>query len=406
MMQMEKKSFRPIILFLAFLGLLIDYFDRSALAYAITPLQKTFHVNNAEFGLIGAAFGVGYLVMTPIAGILVDRFGAKKIWTIGAFFWSLACGLISIASGFWTLFLFRGLLGVAEAPAFPALMRVAVDWLPTKKQAGGLGFSLVAVPLSSVIGAFGISALILHLGWRWMFLILAILSLLFAIAWALFYRDAKKPIPQSSLPSTSWKFLLFNPALLANNFAFFSFGYLIFFALVWLPGYYEQTYHIELSAIPLFVILPWLIGVILLLTGGVLSDWLWKKTHSTRIARSHQIWICQVVSACCFIPVIMAHSHSLTIAIIFVSLGIGIGIMPNAVFYVINADLARDKAGTSLGIMDAFFALSGIVAPAATGLLSHWTRNFDAAFILMMVLTFTSALGIFIFHKEKYFQTP
>ena len=394
-----------MIIFLCFLGILIDYFDRSALAYAITPLQQAFHLNNIDFGLIGSAFGVGYFFTTPLGGLLVDKWGARKIWGGTALLWSFACGLISIATGFWTLFVCRSLLGISEAPVFPALMRVAVDWLPVKKRARFLSMGLAAVPFASVIGASLISVLILHVGWRWMFLILGALGLSWSILWYVLFRDIPvKPIiePKTHL-KTSWQFLLFNPALLANNIAFFTFGYVLFFALVWLPGYYEQVYHIKLHNIPLFVTLPWLLGTLFVIAGGILSDWVWKKTHSIRAARSHQIWICQLLSAGCFIPVII-WGHSLMISLIFISLGIGIGLMPNAAFYALNGDLTPDKAGTSLGIMDAFFALAGIISPVLTGLLSHLTGNFNAAFLLLILLSVISALGVFLFQHEKALQ--
>ena len=85
------------------------------------------------------------------------------------------------------------------------------------------------------------------------------------------------------------------------------------------------------------------------------------------------------------------------------SLGIGFGLMPNAAFYVINTDLCQDRAATSLGIMDCFFAAAGILAPILTGLLANQTGNFEAALVLMVVFTLTSVAGILIFHQpDKY----
>jgi nitrate/nitrite transporter NarK len=184
---------------------------------------------------------------------------------------------------------------------------------------------------------------------------------------------------------------------MANNYAFFAFGYLLFFAITWLPGYLEQTYGIKVREAGWFLIAPWLTATILLLLGGVLSDWLWNKTHSIRIARSHMIWICQVISALCFIPVVLY--HSIWVAAIGISLGVGFGLMPNAAFYAINADLARDRAGTSLGIMDCAFALAGILAPLLTGWLSNVTGNFSVAFTLLILLTFSAALVILLFQR-------
>jgi nitrate/nitrite transporter NarK len=162
-----------------------------------------------------------------------------------------------------------------------------------------------------------------------------------------------------------------------------------------MPGYLEQTYGIQVERVGLFLIAPWLTATILVLLGGWLSDYLWLQTKNIRIARSHLIWICQTLSALCFIPVVL--SHSLLISIICISLGVGLGMMPNAAFYAINADLARDRAATSLGIMDCAFAVSGILAPLLTGLLTQIIGNFSGAFALLATLTFTSALAVIFF---------
>lgn len=407
--------YRWTVILFTFIAIVITYLDRSALSYAITPLEKTFNLTNTDFGIIAAAFGVGYLIMTIVGGVLVDRYGAREIWSISAILWSLACASIGFATGFSWLLISRLALGLMEGPSFPALTRVNADWLPVSERARSLGIGLAAVPMASVIGAPLISNLIVAVGWRWMFIILGTLGIIWAIVWFIIFRDkpgASTHVSKSELEyiekglestqsahlkqKSTWKFLLFNRVFLANNFAFFSFGYLLFFAITWLPGYLEQTYDIKINEAGLFLILPWVTATILILFGGWLSDYLWNKTHSMRLSRSHLIWICQVVSALCFIPAIV--SHSLIIAVVSISLGVGIGLMPNAAFYAVNTDLARDRAATSLGIMDCAFAAAGILAPFLTGILSSISGNFALAISLLVVLSFTSALAIIFFH--------
>jgi ACS family hexuronate transporter-like MFS transporter len=134
---------------------------------------------------------------------------------------------------------------------------------------------------------------------------------------------------------------------------------------------------------------------VLLILGGIISDALWRKTQSIRLSRSHIIWVCQLLSGLSFLPLVF--SHSLTVALISITFGVGFGLMPNAAFYAINADLARDRAATSLGIMDCGFAAAGILAPLLTGWLSTVTGNFISAISLLIGLTFTSAIAIILF---------
>lgn len=407
---------------LAFLGIIINYLDRGALAYAIGPIQSFFHLNNSQFGIIAGAFGIGYLFMTFMGGILVDKYGAHRIWTFFSLAWSLVTIFFGLASGFWAFFSLRFALGLAEGPAFPALSRVVTDWLPQHQRGRALGLSLAAVPFASVIGAPLISSLIAVFNWQIMFLALGTLGITWTLAWYRFFYDSpvdnihlaipdKKQIRASQLPRslpvkpTSWRYLFLNPCLLANNYAFFSFGYLLFFSLTWLPGYFEQTYHLSLKHVGLFLILPWLLGTLGILLGGFLSDYIFQRTHSLRQSRGHIIWVCQLLSATCFIPLLS--SPSLFTAILFISLAVGLGLTPNAAFYAINADLAQDKVATSLGIMDSGFALSGMLAPVLTGFLTHFLSNFDSAILLMAGLNLSAALAVFCFlHPDRHIQHP
>lgn len=406
------KSYRWFIIVLAFLATIINYLDRTALSYAITPLQQTYHLTNTDFGIIASAFGIGYLIMTVIGGVLVDKFGARKIWTFFAILWSIACASIGLATGFAWLFIFRMLLGITEGPNFPALTRVAADWLPVKERARALALGLAAVPFASVIGAPFISQLVANVGWRLMFIVLGALGLIWAICWVSLFRNTPKEsrfVNQEELAiihkehgslnqsKTSWRFMLSNRTLLINNYAFFAFGYLLFFAITWLPGYLEQTYHMQIKNVGWFLVAPWLLATLFILAGGVISDWLWQKTKSIRFSRSHIIWICQLLSVFCFIPLLF--THSIVVTACSITFGVAFGLMPNAAFYAINADLAFDRAGTSLGIMDAAFAIAGILAPLLTGWLAHITGNFEGAILLMMTFTFSSAMLILLFQK-------
>lgn len=398
-----KSYYRWWIMGLAAIGIIITYLDRMALSYAIQPLEQGFTLNNDDFGLIAAGFGVGYLLMTILGGILVDRYGARRIWSGSAGLWAIACIALGLATGFWWLLVFRVVLGIAEGPGFPALTRATADWLLPQEQGRAFALALMAVPLSSVIGAPVLSHLVIHIGWRWMFIAIGGLSLIWGLLWWLLFKDRPalqdktNPIPTS----TPWRFLLTNPTLLTNNIAFFAFGYVIFFALTWLPGYFEQVYHVKLQTIGWFLTIPWLTAAFMLLLGGFLTDWLHQTYHSLRIARSHLIWSCQLLSAACLLSVPFCHSP--LAAIIGISFGLGFSMMPNAVYYAINTDLSKDKAATSLGLMDGAFALAGILAPYLTGKLTMLTGNFNCAIYLMAAITLIAALAVFLGqHPDRF----
>lgn len=418
-------NYRWTIITLGFIITLINYLDRSALSYTRKALAGEFGLNDADFGYIGSAFAITYMIMTTVGGIMVDKWGAHKVWPAAAILWSAATAMMGLASGFWMLFAFRLFLGITEGPHFPALTRAVADWLPKNERARATAIGLAAVPFASVIGGPLITSLIVSLGWKGMFVVLGALGVIWSVAWVILFRDYPESSPHVSdaelnhiregqvqdrqikdserrshhlaVGKTTWRFMLLNPSLMSNNIAFFAFGYLLFFAIYWLPSYLEKTYDMHLKEVGVFVVAPWLTAAILLAAAGFISDWVMKKTGSARLARTHMIWICQGLSAISFIPLMF--THDLNVSMISISLGIGLGLMPNACFYALNTDLAKDRAATSLGIMDSFFAFGGILAPALTGFILQSTGSFSAAIGVVVVLNIASVIGIILFQK-------
>lgn len=408
------KGFRWFVMFMIFLACVINFLDRSALAYVIEPLQKTYGLSNADFGLISSAFGISYLFMTLIGGLLVDKYGSRKVLTLFSIFWSLTSACIGLVTGFYSLFILRVFLGMAEGPAFPSLTRVSSDWLPAKEKAKALALSLAAVPFSSVIGAPFITQLITHFGWRTMFYILGSLGIIWSIMWYIIFRDHPNDNPfiteteknyieshqQFQKPSNSKAKtldLFKNPQLIMAYLSYFCLGYLLSFSISWLPGYLHQTQQMSIEKTGLFLTLPWMIATIFILIGGACSDWLWKKTHSINVSRFYLIAAGQMLSAIALLPLLK--TPSIEIIAISISLGLGFGLFPMSAFYSLNSDLAHRQAGTSQGIMSGCLGLASFIAPALTGWLSATHGDFKKAILMIIVLSFSSALLILLAHQ-------
>lgn len=401
----------------AFVGILICYMDRSALSYAITPIEHDLSLNNNQFGMILSAFGIGYLIMVSISGVLVDRCGAKKIWAIAAFLWSIATVMVGLCSTFSAILILRLLVGVFESPSLPSLSRVATNWLPINERNRSLSLGLAAVPFSAVIGAPLSTFLISNYGWREMFIVLGFVGVGWMIGWVILFHDSPQqsklisknelnileaekrasPLQMRDNQTTAWKFILLNKTFWINNYAFFAFGYLLFFGVTWLPGYLEQTFHLKLKTVGWFLVVPWLMSTIAIILTGYLCDLLWIKTKSLRISRSVVMGLLLVMSALCFIPTIL--TNNIEIAMIFVALALSFGLAPNSSFYAINADLAPDKVATSLGIMIMFFSCAGVLAPLITGFLSNLTGNFKSAIMVMLFLNISAGFLVLLFQN-------
>jgi MFS transporter, ACS family, aldohexuronate transporter len=423
---MSRTQFRWIIIGLIFFITLINYIDRASISFAIGDISQELQLNASQQGLILGAFGIGYIITTFFGGIAVDRFGSRIVLLICVFLWSIATLFTGFAFVFLMIYLARALLGVAEGPNFPALTRAVSDWLAPHERAIALGNTLVAVPLAIAIGAPIVSSLIVYAGWRGMFIILGLIGLAWIPIWWFLFRDSPeksryvneselnhirsgdhthRPIADKTELSThksnkgTWAFLLSNPTLLANNWSFFVFGYFLFFFMTWLPSYLQTTQGLNLHEVGIFVFIPWVVAALMLYVTGYISDIILRRTGNLRYARSYLIWISQLLAAMCVIPIIF--TTSLSAEILFITLAVGFSMSANASYYVINVDIAKERAGTSLGIMDTGFAISGAIAPVLTGYLINLTGNYNIAFWILALLGLSSVLVVFCFHHPE-----
>jgi len=415
-------NYRWVVTSLILFITLINFIDRSAISFVIEPLKKEFHFSDTQFGMILSAFGLGYVLLTAFGGWLVDHYGARMIWPIAAIAWSICVALLGVAVGFWSFIGLRFLLGVTEGPHFPAMTTSISHWLPKKERARALSLGLVAIPLSSVIGAPITSYLVADFGWRVMFFIVSFMGIIWAGVWWWVFRDRPRDCPylgsdelkliessrheenKANHQKIDWRFILTHPALIANNVAYFAFGYMLFFATLWLPGYFLSQHGLNLKEVGWYLMIPWLVGAIFLKLGGIISDKIYKKTLSSRFARAHLIWVSQLLAAIFF--VCLSFADSLVLSLTFLSLGLGFGLMPQSAFFSVNIDVAKDRAGSSQGITSSCLSLSGIIAPAMTGWLVDLTGNYRGAFLLLSALTIIAVVTVILFHHpDRKFET-
>lgn len=423
MKNMRPSHYRWVVASLVFFITLVNFIDRSAISFVIEPLKKEFNFTDTQFGMILSAFAVGYVLLTAFGGWVVDVWGSRLVWSLAAIAWSLCVGLLGLAAGLWGFIGLRFLLGVTEGPHFPAMSRTVSDWLPSSERARAFSLGLVAIPLSAVVGAPITSYLVVDLGWRTMFAIISSLGIIWAFFWYWLFRDrpeesrhtneaereliakSRAEMMAEKKEKIDWNFIFTHPTLVANNIAYFAFGYMLFFATLWLPGYFLSQHGLNLKSVGWYLTIPWLVASAFLKAGGFLSDWLYKKTGNRRLARSHLIWSSQLLAAICF--VILGFTDSLGMSIILLSLGLGFGFMPQPVFFCVNVDVAKDRAGSSQGITSGCLSLAGIVAPLLTGWLLDLTHNYQGAFLLLAGFTAVAVVTVILFHHpdREYCRT-
>ena len=253
-----------------------------------------------------------------------------------------------------------------------------------------------------------------------MFIVCGSLGILWAIVWLLFFRNHPK---ESRFVSDSekeyiasgsgqkqnsvkvrWKSILTHPTLVANNISYFAYGYMNFFIISWLPGYFLSQHSLNLKSVRWYLTIPWACGAIFLKLGGILSDLIYKKTGSFRFARSHLIWGSQLLAAVFF--VLVTCTSSLNLCLTFLTFAVGFALFPQSIFFSVNIDVAKENSGAAQGISSSVVAIPGFLAPLITGWLIDTTGSYQAAFLLVSSLMVIGVAIVILFHHPDRIVTP
>ena len=185
----KKSNFRWVIVSLLFFATAINYADRTVLSIAGPALAKSLDLNSVSMGYIFSAFGWSYVLAQLPGGWLLDRFGSRKIYAISLFVWSFftfITGFVGFFAGFSAvvvLFILRFLLGIAEAPAFPANSRITVAWFPTKETGTAAAIFNSAQYFATVLFAPLLGYIVHTYGWKYSFMFMGIVGFVFLIFW-------------------------------------------------------------------------------------------------------------------------------------------------------------------------------------------------------------------------------
>jgi len=173
-----------------FLSSSINYLDRQSLATVAPLFRAEFHLNNAEYGWILAAFSVTYATAAPFAGLLIDRIGLNRGITMAIGLWSLAGITTGFTRGLGGLVACRAWLGLAEAGGIPAAGKAMHEYLAPAERALGNGLNQAAVFLGAILAPPVATWLAVRYHWRAAFVVTGVAGLLWIPVWNWVARGA------------------------------------------------------------------------------------------------------------------------------------------------------------------------------------------------------------------------
>ena len=406
------------ILLLISVMYLICYMDRSNISVAQPEIAKQFHLSKSAMGLVLAAFTWAYALGQVPAGWLGDHFGAKKVLTVIMSWWSVAAMMTGAAIGLVSLLGARFLLGIGEAGAFPVASRGMWLWFPRSERGRIQGvthfFSRFAVAVTPLVAG----SIMIAFGWRAIFYIFGSLGVLWAIVFNLLYRNRPEDhrhvnaaelaeirgVDPSARPALERQPAPWRRILLAPNMWFVAVGYACFFFgtnfyLTWYPTYLREHRHLSLTSLGFWGSLPLFAGMAGDIFGGALSDKIFKRTKSARLARRVVAAPGFLLAGLFVIPAALTSEAVTSILCLAASFFFLEWVIGPA--WAVPMDIGGQFSGTVTGVMNMVGALGGSLAAIVYGTLFDrglWVTPFYVSAIVMGI---GALIWIFLINPEK-----
>jgi MFS family permease len=379
-------------------GVFVNYLDRVNISVSQQALHDAFGVTTITFGYLLSAYSWTYAAMQLPSGVLLDRFGVRKVGVISTLLWSIASFCSAAASGIGSFFVARLLLGIGEAPTFPGNSKAVGYWFPDRERSLATAFFDSAAKLGPALGVPIVGIFLLHFGWRWSFAATALTSLVYL---ALFYWLYRNPSEDRKLSYAERQFIVRGGAQPESVAAFgkrasilyllsqrkvvglvlgsAAYNYTFYLLLTWLPSYLSTAQHVNLRDSVLYSSVPWIFAA---LTDFIIGGWMVNELIRRGFDSSRVRQIVLVLGTALGLGILgAALARTPTAAIFWISISIGGLAAAAPVGWSIPSLIApAGSVGRLGGILNFGNQLSAIAAPIITGYVASVTSSFAWAF--------------------------
>jgi MFS transporter, ACS family, D-galactonate transporter len=380
------------VLLLLALSVFINYLDRGNLSIAAPLLKNEFQLSATQLGVLLSSFFWTYSFFLPVSGWLVDRFDVKWVIATGFFLWSAATAATGAAHAFGTLLLARLALGAGESVSYPACSTILSRCFPEHKR----GFANASIVAGMALGpAFGTLAggmLMSRFGWRSVFLVVGLTSLLWLLPWLRCMPTGHRDSPsQSGLSTPRILQILEQRSAWGTCIGLFCINYLMYFLLTWLPFYLIHERHFSLTAMAKIAGLAYFLMAVAATSAGWASDRCIASGKTPTLVRKTFMVMGQVGAGISLTACVVSGP---VLSVVFLLLAAAFwGISASNTWAITQTLAGPQAAGKWTGLQNFLGNLAGWIAPVVTGLVVDKMGQFFWAFIITGVIALLGSLS-------------
>jgi MFS family permease len=199
--QIEKFNFRGCIIWIfAVLFYFYEFMIQVSPGVMVHNLMKDFQISAGGLGNLSAYYFYSYAGMQLFVGIILDRWGPRKLLSISSIICAIGCYLFSQSTGIFQAELSRFIIGIGSASAVISCFKLATAWFPVRYFGVMTGFTVMTGMLGAIFGEAPLSWITQQIGWRFTMMGFSISGcILSLLIWSI-VRD--KPALETSILSS------------------------------------------------------------------------------------------------------------------------------------------------------------------------------------------------------------
>ena len=372
----------------------INYMDRQVIGILKPTLQASIGMSELDYGYVVDAFQFAYALGLLMAGRFVDRIGTRIGYMVIMALWSLSAMGHALANTVLQFGIARACLGIGESGNFPAAIKTTAEWFPQSERSLATGIFNSGANVGAILAPLIVPWVTIHYGWHAAFLVTGLFSASWIVLWFFKYHKPtehpalgaaeleyiNKGITEKPGPSTPWIKLFGYRQTWAFTLGKFLTDPIWWFYLFWLPSYFTQRFHLNLSHLGLPLIIVYNCTTIGSIGGGWLPAPFIRMGMSPTKARLAAMSLC----ACLVVPIIAVnYTDSEWVAVALLSLAAAAHQGWSANLFSTTSDMfPRAAVGSVTGIGGMAGSVGGILLATYSGFILQMTHSYATLFIV------------------------
>ena len=390
----------------------LAYLCRNAVGVAESTVREDLGLTLEQSGWFMGAFFWTYAIFQVPGGWVAHRWGTRLALAIFASGWGIATILLGLAPALWLLLVAQFFMGTAQAGIFPASCNSVSHWMPLARRSFSCGILATGMQVGAIVSSWLAAILLVAVGWRWVFILFAIPSVLWAVGFLLRFRNdpaADSAVNEAELEliridnegvvastvaesheATPWLAVASNPALwlLCGQQICRAAGYMFFAS--WFPTFLQETRGVSLSNSGFLQALVFGATLGGSLLGGLLVDWIWERSKSLRMSRGGVgaafLGLCGALILGAFFV------HRIELAIALLTAGAFCAAVAGPCAFSSTIDIGGRHIPQVFGIMNMSGNFAAAATPVIVGYLFSWSENWDLVLVLFAAVYFAGSL--------------